>query len=165
MANNDFPLVDQIVPSWADISVKATPKGGALIDVKDIASVKRKRTVTVGEQQGASGGRVMARTSGTVKYEFEWELYRSGYAQLLENLAPLAPKRGNQARVSLVHFNVIVQHTPPGSSRIYEWRAKGIRLLGDSMDAGEGDDADKVQVPCSVIEVVDMINGVEVLMV
>jgi hypothetical protein len=163
MSNQDYPLVNQIVPSWADISVKATPTGGALITMNDIASVKRERTVTVGEQQGASGGRVMARTTGSVKYTFSWTLYRSGHSLLLENLAPIAPKRGIQARISLVHFNVQVQHMPPGSVRPYEWRAKGVRVLGDSADAGEGDDADKVEVPCSTIEVVDVIKGLEVL--
>lgn len=163
MANNDYPLINQVVPSWADISVKATPKGGALIDMKDIASVKRERTVSIGEQQGASGGRVMARTTGSVKYVFSWTLYRSGHSLLLEQLAPLAPKRGIQRRVSLVHFGVQVQHMPQGSSRPFEWRAKGVRVLGDAADAAEGDDADKVDVPCSTIEIVDVINGLEVL--
>lgn len=165
MANDDYPLVDNIVPSWADINVKATPKGGALIQTKDIAAVKRGRTVSVGEQQGASGGRVMAYTSGTVKYTFSWTLYRSGFAQLLEQIVPLAPTRGNQAKIRFVHMGVNVQHTPPGATRIYEWRAKGVFLMGDTMDAGEGDDADKVDVPCGVKEIVDMIKGKEVLYV
>jgi hypothetical protein len=163
MSNQDYPLVNQIVPSWADIAVKASPTGGALITMNDIASVDRERTVSIGEQQGASGGRVMARTTGSVKYTFKWTLYRSGHSLLLENLAPLAAKRGIQDRISLVHFNVNVQHMPPGSVRPYEWRAKGVRTLGDSMSAGEGDDADKVDVPCSTIEVVDIIKGREVL--
>ena len=164
MALNDFPLIDGIVPSWADIGVKATQKGRAIIDVNDIAAVKRSRSVEVGEQK--QGGRVVARTTGEVKYEFSWTLYRSGHARLLETLAELAPVRqGNQARISLVPMFVQVQHTPFGSTRIYDWRAKGVRLTGDSMDAGEGSDADKVEVPTSVIEIVDMIKGKEVLFI
>ena len=164
MALNDFPLVDGIAPSWADVGVKATPKGGALIDVNDIAAVKRSRTVEVGEQK--QGGRVVARTTGEVKYEFSWTLYRSGHQRLLEVLADIAPLRqGNQARVSLVPMFVQVQHTPFGSTRIFDWRAKGVRLTGDSMDAGEGSEADKVEVPTSVIEIVDWIKGKEVLFI
>lgn len=164
MALNDFPLIDGVVPSWADIGVKATPKGSAIIDVNDIAAVKRSRSVEVGEQK--QGGRVVARTTGEVKYEFSWTLYRSGHARLLEVLAEHAPiRQGNQARISLVPMFVQVQHTPFGSTRIYDWRAKGVRLTGDTMDAGEGSEADKVEVPTSVIEIVDFIKGKEVLFI
>lgn len=169
MSVNDFPLVNGIVPSFADISVKVSPTGAPLLTMNDIAAVKRGRTVDIGDQGGASGGRVMARTTGSAKHTFEWTLYRSGHSLLLENLVPVAIAqnlvRGNQVRVGLVHFGVQVQHTPPGSVRVFEWRAKGVRVAGDSMDAGEGNDADKVDVPCNTIEVVDMINGKEVVLI
>jgi hypothetical protein len=164
MALNDFPLVNGVACSWSDVGIKASPKGGKLIDVGDIAGVKRNRTVEVGEQK--QGGRVVARTTGEVKYEFSMTLYRSGHSSLLEVLADLAPiRQGNQARVGLVPMFVQVQHTPFGSTRLFDWRAKGVRLAGDAMDAGEGSEADKVEVPCSVIEIVDWIKGKEVLFI
>ncbi len=164
MALNDFPLVNGVSPSWADVGIKASLKGGKLIDMNDIAAVKRNRTVEVGEQK--QGGRVVARTTGEVKYELNLTLYRSGHAALIEALAEIAPVRmGNQARISLVEMLVHVQHTPFGSNRIFDWRAKQVRLIGDQMDAGEGSEADKVDVPCSVIEIVDWVGGKEVLFI
>jgi hypothetical protein len=38
-------------------------------------------------------------------------------------------------------------------------------MLGRTIDSSEGDDAQQVEVPLSTIEVVDVIDGVEVLAV
>lgn len=160
---NDFPVLDGIAPSWADVIIKASPAGGALLDIKDISAVKRKRTVSVGELQGASGGRVMKRTTGTVKYELSLTLYQSGYQKLMRGLVPQAKTRSNQKIISLVHFGLQVQYTPFNDSEIYEWRAKGVRLIGDSHDAAEGDNANQVEVTCSVLAIVDMVDGAEIV--
>lgn len=162
MPSNEFPVLDGIAPSWADIIVKATPAGGALINVKDIKSISTGVTVEVGEQRGASGGRVMKRTTGAVSYEASATLYRDGYDMLIEELMKVAPKRGNQRLVSLVHFGVSVMHTPPGSARIFEYRIKGCRLLGRTLAGEEGVDSDTVDVVLNPIEIVDVIGGVEV---
>lgn len=161
--NNDFPVLDGIVPSWADIIVRATPSGGPLINISDIKSIETDVTVTVGEQRGASGGRVMARTTGAVAYTAKATLYRSGYDDLIEKLAALAPVRGGkQQLISLVHFGITVQHTPPGSSKIFEYRIKGCRLLGRNLASAEGTDAQTVDVVLNPLEIVDIKNGKEV---
>lgn len=160
--NNEFTVLDGIVPSWADIIVRATPVGGPLINIKDIKSIETDVSVEVGEQRGASGGRVMKRTTGAVSYTAKATVYRDGYNDLIENLMALAPKRGNQRLVSLVHFGIQVQHTPPGSSKIFEYRIKGCRLLGRTLAGAEGTDADTVDLALNPLEIVDMINGVEV---
>lgn len=165
MPNNEFPVIDGIAPSWADIIVRATPNGGALIDLKDIAAINTGRTVEVGEQKGATGGRVIKRTSGDGKQEASLTLYRSGYQRFLRALMALAPPRGNQRILTLVHFGIQIQHTPPGDVEIYERRLKGCRVIGDTMNAAEGPEAQQVEVPLSVIEIVDMIDGVEVVLV
>jgi hypothetical protein len=162
--STDFPVLDGIAPSWADIIVRATPAGGALIEMKDISAINTGRSVEVGEQKGASGGRVIKRTTGEAKYEGSLTLYRSGYQKLLRGLMELAPSRGNQRIISLVHFGIQVQHTPPGDVEIYEYRLKGCRLIGGTVNSAEGTDADTVEVPLSVLEIVDMIDGVEVVM-
>jgi len=167
MANNDYPILNGIVPSYADIIVRASPAGAALIEMKDIAACNRSRTVEVGVQKGASGGRDMQRTTGVGGQEFTWTLYRTGYQQLfraLMNAAPASARRGNQVRVSLVHFGIQVQHTPPGSVELFEYRVKGCRVIGDTMAHAEGPDADQVEVPLSVIEIADVIDGVEVVL-
>lgn len=162
--NNDYPIVNGVACSWADIVCKATPEGGAIIDVKDIAAVNISRTVEVGEQRGASGGRVMRRTTGSVSYEMSITFYRSGYQKFIRELAKLATARGNQKAISLVHFGFQVQHTPQGSDELYDRRAKGCRLLSDAFAHAEGVDADQIEVGVSVIEVVDMVDGEEIVL-
>lgn len=149
---NDYPVLDGIAPSWADIIVKAKPNGGSLVELKDIAALNTGSSVEVGEQRGASGGRVMKRTTGAVSYEASITFYRDGYDRFIESLAALAPVRGSQKVLSLVHFLIEVQHTPIGSDRIFQYRLKGCRIMGDTLNHAEGTDADQVEVPLSVIE-------------
>lgn len=162
--NNEYPIVNGIAPSWADIVVKASPEGAALVDLKDIAAISTARTVEVGEQRGASGGRVMRRTTGSVSYEMSITFYRSGFQKFLRALAAIAPTRGNQKAISLVHFGVTIQHTPQGDDEVYERRCKGCRVLTDTLDSAEGTEADQVEVSISVVEIVDVVDGAEVTM-
>lgn len=161
--NNEFPVLDGIAPSWADIIVRATPAGAPLIDMKGIKSISTGTVVEVGEQRGASGGRVLKRTTGSKTDEASSTVYRDEYQKLIRNLAAIAPKRGNQRIVSLVHFGMQCQHTPPGSSEIFEFRIKGCRLLGRTLASEEGNDADTVDLTLNPIEIADMIDGVEVV--
>jgi hypothetical protein len=161
--NNEFPVLDGIAPSWADIIVRATPAGAPLIEMKEIKSISTGTTVEIGEQRGASGGRVIKRTTGSKSDEASSTLYRGGYQNLIRNLAAIAPKRGNQRIVSLVHFGIQVQHTPPGSVEIFEYRIKGCRLLGRTLASEEGNEADTVDVTLNPLEIADMIDGVEVV--
>lgn len=165
--SNDYPVLDGIAPSFADIALKITPAGGPILTTKDFAALSSGRTVEVGEQRGASGGRVMRRTTGSISYEASITFYRSGLQKLLRAFAGLAPTRGNQKIVGLVHFGVQIQHTPPfasGDVEIYERRWKGCRIIGDTHDNAEGTDADQIEVPVSVIEIVDIIDGQEVVL-
>lgn len=161
--NNEYPVIDGIAPSWSDIIIKISPKGAPLISATQIKSIKRSRKVSIGKQRGAAGGNVIKRTTGAVDYELSAEFYRDGWNEFLEKIVDLAPSRGNQRAISLVHFGVQVQHTPIGSTRIFEWRAKGVRTIGDEHAAAEGTDADLVAVTFDAIQIVDMIKGKEVV--
>ena len=162
MTNQAFPSLNDIEPSWADITVKAVVGGGPLIDMAAIAALKWSRKVEVGTRYGASGGRPMARTTGQVSYEASGTLYRSGARTLERGLMARAPSRGKQKRISLVAFTIEIFHTPPGDRQIYQTRLKGCRLLGDSDDMKEGVDPDKIEVTLHPIEIVKVIDGVEV---
>jgi hypothetical protein len=159
--NNDYPVLDGAAPSWADISVKAQITGGSLLEIKDIAAINTGTTVEIGEQRGASGGRVMRRTTGQKSDEGSMTLYRSGFQDFIRALMAIAPVRGNQRILSQVKFDIQVQHTPFGSDEIYEYRLKGCRYLGRTMNGAEGVDADQVECPLSVGELVDVVDGVE----
>jgi hypothetical protein len=164
MAQQEYPSINDFAPSWADIAVTFTVDGGAFLEMADIAAIKGARKVEVGEQRGASGGRVMARTTGSATNEASCTLYRSGLRKLMKALAAKAPLRGNQRRIGLVAFDILVQHSPPGETEIYTRKYKGCRFLGDSSDAKEGNDADQVEVTLNPIEIVDIVDGQEVVL-
>ena len=165
MANQAYPSLNDIDPSWADIGVTFTVFGGALIDMADIAGLKWSRKVEVGERRGASGGRVMARTTGQGSQEASATLYRGGLRRLIKGLASKAPLRGNQRRIALVAFDIMIQHTPPGETEIYQTKIKGCRYLGDSDDMKEGNEADKIEVTLNPIEIVQIVNGEEIVLI
>lgn len=162
--NQEFPTYNGIAPSWADLKTTITPMGGSLIDTFDYSDLSCDSTVTVGEQKGASGGRVMKTTTGELAHTASITYYRSGLRKLIKGLMPIAPQRGNQRLVSLVHFDVLVQHTPAGEPEIYEIKWKGVRLTGFQFAMAEGPDADKVVVPVHVKEIAQIIDGVEVVL-
>lgn len=164
MTIQSYPSVNDIAPSWADIGVTAIISGGALLETSDIAAIKWSRKVEVGNQRGTSGGRIMARTTGEGSQEASATLYRSGLRKLLRALMVLAPRRGNQVRISQVAFDLLIQHTPFGEVDIYTTKIKGCRYLGDSDDMKEGNEADKIEVTLNPIEIVQLIDGEEVVL-
>lgn len=161
--SNDFPVLDGIAPSWADITVKMMGSNITLLDMRDIAAINSSRTLEVGEQRSPSG-LVIKFTTGAASHEASWTLYRSGFQKMLRRLLAAAPRRGNQALISLVHFDIEIQHTPPGDTEIYMRRLKGLRVGGDTLNGAEGTDADKVEVPLKVKQIADVIDGVEVVL-
>lgn len=161
-AFNDYPILDGIAPSWADIIVKATLFTGPLLRVKDIAAINTASNVEVGEQR--AGGRVMKHTTGALTDEASLTLYRSGYQQFIKKLMLIAPNRKAQKIISLVYFDIQVQHTPPGSTEIFEYHLRGCRVGGRTMNGAEGTDADQVEVPLHIKQIVDIVDGVEVVM-
>lgn len=164
MVNQAYPTLNGIEPSWADVAFNFSIPGGSQIDMADIAALKWSRKVDVGEKRGASGGRVMARTTGQSSYEASATLYRSGMETLLSALSDIAPTRGTQSLIALVSFDILVQHTPPNSTDIFQVKIKGCRYLGDSDDMKEGVDPDKIEVTLNPIEIANIIDGFEIVM-
>lgn len=164
MINQLYPVINGVDPSWADIKCTAAPDGAPLIAMEDVASVDCGSSVEVGYRKGTSGGRVMGRTTGEKSDEFSWSLYRVGLDKLLRALMALAPSRGAQKAVSHVVFGVTVQHTPFGVDNIFEIRAEGCRTVGLTFSMAEGVDADKVDVPLSIMNLVYILDGVEVVL-
>src|SRR5580692_1199088 len=108
--NQEFPSLNGIAPSWADIGITASITGGTLLGMQAIAGLKWGRKVEIGERRGASGGRVMARTTGSGSQQASGTFYRAGMRQLIKALIPLAPTRGNQVAISTVAFDIMIQH-------------------------------------------------------
>lgn len=158
-ANNEFPTLDGITPSWADVVVALTIGGASLLPMNKIAAINTSTTVEVGKQM--AGGRVMKRTTGALSDEASMTLYYGGLPELLRGLAPYAPTRGNQRLVGLVNFGVQIQYLPPGADEIFDIRLKGCRLLGLSANGAEGTDPNKVEIALNPMQVVHMVDGEE----
>ena len=162
--NQAYPSLNDFEPSWADIAATATVSGAPVLTMADIAAIKWSRKVEVGKKRGASGGRVMARTTGQGDQEATATLYRGGLRSMIKALMAVAPTRGNQVIIGVVSFDIDIQHTPPGETEIYHVKIKGCRYLGDSDDMKEGTDPDKVELTLDPIEIVNIIDGKEVVL-
>lgn len=163
-ANNDFPILDGIAPSWADVVLKITPAGASLITVRDVKSISSGSTVEVGTQ--LAGGRPKDVTTGQLGHEGSFTLYLSGAQQFERALMNAAVSanltRQGIAQISLVRFQIDYLFTPPGAVEIIERRLKGCRLLSDSEAPAEGTDATTVDYTIFIPERVKVIDGVEV---
>lgn len=161
----DFPFVNDMECSWADIGISFTVFGGPVIEEPDVSAVKWDRAVEVGVKRGASGGRVRSRTRGSGSQNASMTMYRGGLLRLIRGLMQKAPLRGNQRIIGVVQFDILVQHTPLLSTEIFKTKIKGCRYLGDSDDMSEGNEADTVEVTLNPIEVAQIIDGQEVVLI
>lgn len=175
--NLDFPVIDGIAPSYADIAYQISPTGlnpaglsalaaaGPLLTVKDIKSINTSTTLEIGSVRGANGGRRMRRTTGQRDEAASFEMYKDAYHRLLRSFLTLAPRRGNQALISLVHFSFAVMYSVPGSVETFEVRLKGCRIAGREANDTEGSDPTVVNVTLNPLEVCDVVDGVEVVLI
>lgn len=165
MADSYASLID-FATSWANAKIAITPYSGVTLDEADIAAISHSGSVELGVQK--SGNRVKARTEGEASYEASITFYRSGLKKLRDALVAAAPEhaiRGNQIRLSLVGFDVDIDHSAPGAASIQHTRIKGCRLIGYTDDMAEGPDADQIEIPLSVIEVANVLDdGREVVL-
>jgi hypothetical protein len=164
-ANDKYPSKDGVACSWADIQVSVSATGAELLTLEDIKAINTGSSVEVGEQR--AGGRVMKRTTGARSDEASLTLYASGFQKLLRNLKTAAESlgytRGAQVVISPVKFDLQFQYSLIGDEEIYECRIKGARYMGRTRNDSEGTDPSEVEVTLSVLEVVDVVDGTEVI--
>lgn len=157
MPNQAFPSVNEHESSWADIGVNFNIVGGATMPWVDIEAIKWSRKVEVGKSRGTSGGRVMKQTAGSEDCEASSTVQRSGAIQLIEAIevaaVALGLVRGNEVIISGVSFDILVQHTPLGTSRVYTAKLAGCRFLGDSDDMKQGNEGDMIELTLNPIKI------------
>lgn len=141
----EYPTLNDVAPSWADVKIDIPVYGGATVQTSDIAAVKWSDKVEVGTVRGTSGGRKKARTTGQYDAEATITFYKAGWATMRAALASKNPK------ISLVGFDILIQHTPPGESGIHKVKVVGCRVLGRSGESTEGTDPEKIEIPLSVM--------------
>lgn len=139
--SQEYPTLNDVEPSWADVTFSMPIYGGETVTTNDIAAVKWSDKVDVGLVRGTNGGRKSKRTTGQYDCDASITFYRSGWDKFRLALAAI------NSKIALVGFDVLVQHTPPGSNKVFNVKITGCRVTGRSNDMSESADADKVEVP------------------
>lgn len=147
-----IPLLNDTEPSWADISLMIPVYGGPGFGTEDVAAVKWTDKVDVGVRKSPDG-RKRVSTTGTYEPDGSITFFRSSYRRFQRSLAAAAVPYGG--RISLVRFDVLIAHTPPGEPDIYKVALTGCRVLSRGGDYKEGTDPDQVEVPLFVSLIVD----------
>ncbi len=136
----EYPTLNEVEPSWADVKAAFGIYGSVTLTTDDIAAIKWSDKVEVGIVRGTSGGRKRKRTTGQADCDATVTFYKTGWKRFREALAQVKPQ------ISLVGFDILIQHTPPGVTEIHTVKIAGCRVLGRSADMAEGADADKVEI-------------------
>lgn len=137
----EYPTLNGIAPSWADARITFPVYGGATVITPDVKAIKWSDKVDLGIVRGTNGGRKTKRTTGQYDCDATVTFYRDGWRIFREALAT------KDARISLVGFDILVQHTPPGESRIFNVKIAGCRITGRSADMSESADAETIEIP------------------
>ncbi len=159
MINQDFPVLDGIAPSWADLSINFKGANSPKLEMKDLASVESTAKIEIGKLRGLSGGKVTRTTTGASDYEGKLGLYQSGFVGLLDNLSGSMQRRGELYVYGTVFFDIQQFWTPFGTDEIFEKQINGCRILGDTLASAEGTDAQQVDLPMYVGEVIYVYRG------
>jgi hypothetical protein len=157
MTNQAAASVNVHECSWADLTATINIPGGPTVEIVDFEGIKWSIKLEVGESRGLSGGRPMKRTRGSASYEGSASISRGGYVVLVEAIEAAAEAtgltRGDQVIIGGIAFDLLLQHSPLGDSRIYAVKMSGCRLLGASNDMKQGNEADMIEVTVNPIEV------------
>lgn len=157
MAEQEYPSLNGVEPSWSDIDCKFPVYGGTIWKPGPaIAAVEWDDNVDVGDAPGANGGKKWRRTTGVYGCNAKATFYRSGWRAFRQEL------KQKSRRLSLVGFDLIIQHTPPietGDTGIYTVLIKGCRITGRALKHAEGTDADKIEIALNPMTVEEIDPG------
>jgi hypothetical protein len=155
-------------PSWANASITFDITGAASVEDVDMAGLTFEVTVERGEQRG-QGGRLKKHTDGQSTPTASMSLYQDGMRALKRGLmaaATAANLKDPAGRLQLakVQFNIIVTHSMDGDPDIHTHKILGCKLAKDAMALAEGSDANKVECDLHPVQIVEIIDGVETVM-
>lgn len=156
--NQSYSSVNVHECSWADAEFDMSIVGGAKISLVDLEAAKWSSKLERAITKGSSGGRPMKRTRGDLSHEATITASRGGWMIILEALEVLAESipgrvRGDQVIVGGLEFDILIQHSPQGDSRIYATKLRGCSNDGWSSDMKQGNEADMIEVPVNPIEI------------
>jgi hypothetical protein len=147
MAEQEYPTLNEVEPSWADVQISIPVYDGPTVQTNDIAGVKWSDKVDVGVVRGTSGGKKRKRTTGAYDADATITFYKTGWKTMRKAL------RAKNRKLSLVVFDILIQHTPPGESGIHTVKIVGCRVIGRSGESTEGTDPEKIEIPLSIMQI------------
>lgn len=164
-----FETLNGRAVSWAEIGITINVLGGVTAPTIDIKSIDHESTVDVGEQRGASGGQVIKQTTGQGSYSASATFYRDGMRDLKKALLAAATTAGfvnrrGQVQLSKVRFDVVITHDWEDDPEIYVVKLLGCRVTKDSGKHAEGTDPETVDIDLKPLSIVEIINGVETVL-
>lgn len=154
---NEYPTLNGIAPSWADVEIPIAISGGETVQTSDILAINHSNSIEIGVVRGP-GGKKRKRTRGqgtpeagmTMTIE-GWRLYRRALVAKATELG--YPDPDSLEGYSLVSSNILIQHTPPGESAIYTTTLEGVRVIGVSESHAEGTDAAQTELTLDVMKI------------
>ncbi len=157
-----YPTLNGHAQSWVDCGGAIQIHDGPKLDLEGLKGVKWDVTLEVGTQRRRDGT-VKAFTAGQGTPNGSLEFYADGALVFIEALIDVAISRGwvrNGAGIyGRVGFDLVLLHTPLGSTAIRKAEVQGCRLKKDVGEHGEGTDPDVVPVDLIISQVVRTLNG------
>ncbi len=159
MTPREFPTLNGVAPSWADLEgPKFIIYSGATVaktvQTADVAAFKWEESLEVGTVRGTSGGRKMKRTSGQGDCNAGVTFYKDGWKLVRKALQEVADDNELPGYGHVV-FDVLYQWTPPGETDVINLKIVGARAVKSAGSAAEGADADKSEIDLNVMRVED----------
>jgi hypothetical protein len=164
-----FETMNGRAVSWSELEATANIGGGIPLIQPDLKSCDHESKVDRGEKRGASGGRVVARTTGAVSNSASATWYRAGLRDFKKALSNAAVSAGHvnsdgHVQLSKVPFDLVITHSYEDDPEIYVVKLLGCHLDKDSGKHAEGTDAETIDVDLNPLRIVEIVNGIDTVL-
>lgn len=152
-----------VAPSWADVETTVNVSGGQTKADIDWKALNWESSVKRGVQK--RGGKVVAKTTGELENTASGTLYKPGLRALMRILAEVAPRdAAGRPQISKARFDIVIKHSGEDDANIYVSKLLGCSLDKNAQKSAEGPDADEAEVDLNPMEIVDEIDGQDVVL-
>jgi hypothetical protein len=155
----DYSTLASQARSWADVIATIVIHDGETIDDVDIAALSVGSARSRGTQN--KHGRPYARTRGTTTYSGSITFYDSGWDAVIPALQAQAVSKA----IDLfdVSFDIIVKRKAVDSTDVSTHIVRDCVIDENAWDFSEGDDPDQTPITLNVMQLVQIVNGEEVV--
>ena len=150
--------------SWAECKIVANVDGGTDLPEIDFKSIDFDETVARAWQR-SQGGRKKKKSTGMLDSAANATLYREGLKALKTGLMAVAPQNAEgQKQISKVRFTLVVTHSYEGDASIYHVELRDCTLDKNAFKMAEGPEVDVVDIDLNPRQIVEIIDGQEVVL-